>query len=112
MAARLADIQSANPTKKVLASIASTKRVDTGAQVLANYFGVRLDTVLNEAEYAVRIGNAVAVGMVEQANLTDKCNANRGFQARITESLNAQDFVDAKVGFLAHQIGNSQLILT
>lgn len=101
MAARLADIQTANPTKKVSASIASTKGVNPGAQVLANYFGMRLETVLNEAEYAIRVGNAVAVGLVEQVNLTDQCNASIGFKASITESLNARDFVDAKVGFLA-----------
>jgi hypothetical protein len=101
MVARLADIQMANPSKKVSASIASTKGVDSGAQVLANYFGVRLETVLNEAEYAIRIGNAVALGLVEQANLTDQSNASVGFQAGITESSIAQDSVDAKVGFVA-----------
>jgi hypothetical protein len=101
MAARLADIQTANPLKKVSASIASTKRVDSGAQLLANYFGVRLETVSNEAEYAIRIGSAVAIGLVERVNLTDQSIASVGFQAGIAESLNAQDSVDAKVGFLA-----------
>jgi len=54
-AARLSDIRAANPGLKIHASLVSTKDATRGATKLAEYFGVSLDVVLNECEFAVEL---------------------------------------------------------
>jgi hypothetical protein len=75
LAARLVDIRAANPTATVHASLVSTKGVTRGAEQLARYFGVSLDVVANEREYAIRLSNQVFVTVVERLNVTDHSDA-------------------------------------
>lgn len=74
-AARLSDIRAANPGLKIHASLVSTKYATRGATKLAEYFGVSLDVVLNECEFAVRLHNCVFAGIVETIHASATCDA-------------------------------------
>jgi hypothetical protein len=80
LAARIADISVAASTTRVHGSIVSTKEPTAGARVLAAYFRISIDTVVNPREYALRVFNHVFAGIHEVTDATDtvKVEVTRG----------------------------------
>jgi hypothetical protein len=68
-AARVYDIRAANPGIAVLASMATTTGYDGGCSILAPFFGIELDSVASEHEYALRYRNHQSLGLLTQQPL-------------------------------------------
>lgn len=75
LASRLADIRASNSSSNVHASLVSTKPSTRGAELLASYFGVNLDTVASAREYGLRLSNHVFVTAHDTISFTDRADA-------------------------------------
>jgi hypothetical protein len=70
-AGRLIDIQSANPGVVVTAAVASTQSVTRGARVLAQHFGVTIDTVSSVGSYVARLRGTFFAVKSEHISMSD-----------------------------------------
>ena len=75
LAARAIDIAARLEGLIVSSVIVSTKPATAGAQKLASHFGVALEVAKSAAEFGLRIGRNVAVGVADRASFSDSCEA-------------------------------------
>jgi hypothetical protein len=91
LAARIADINAAASATRVHGSIVSTREPTAGARILATYFHIGIDTVLNPREYALQVFNHVFAGIpfVTHPTVTSKAEViggSGGSQAMVPEA--------------------------
>lgn len=75
LAARAIDIAALLKGSIVSKIIVSTQPATAGAQKLAGHFGVALEVARSSADFGLRIGRHVAVGVVDRATFSDRCEA-------------------------------------
>jgi hypothetical protein len=75
--ARVIDIRSNFPDKKVIGKIVTTIGFDRGVKMLASYYEIELDKVKNENEFLLRFQQYGIGGVADQGKGTDSVRVSR-----------------------------------
>lgn len=72
LASRLHDIQAADPSIQVSATLVTTQFVTEGAVLLASHFQIQLDQVASVEDFVLSIGSRHFVGNVDRVQIRDE----------------------------------------